>query len=1623
MTLMMKKEMTIQEKFQKAFFLYNSKVAIEKNYITLTFKDLEERTKIIATLIKEKRISQKSNIGIFLDEKIEVISVILGILDAGCVFMPLEPSLPLKRIEKMLASTNTTTLFVDKTNYEKLKNLDYFNSINNIIIINEDFYTDNQNLIEKYTPTNISQEDEIYIYFTSGSTGDPKAILGKNKSLLQFINWEIDTFNINPSIRVSQFISIGFDAFLRDMFVPLCSGGTICVPEDFEKIFNSQELIKWIDNNNIHLIHCVPSLFQVFNSKDLTNDNFKNLQYILMSGEKIISYSLKNWYTIFGERIQLVNLYGTTETTMIKTYYLINKEDFNLENIPIGKPISGARIIILDENKKLCSPGTFGEIYIRTPYRTFGYYNDSDLNKEKFIINPFSNDENDLLYKTGDIGRQLADGNYELQGRKDNQIKIRGNRVEISEIENVLLKNPMISNAVITKNTINEEDVICAYYIPAKARKRITQTDKAKEKTKPKKANIINLFNNQVRLQPETILLKSKKDSYDYSFVNNYTNRIANLLLEKYDDRFKLTSAERERYKRQLLLEGWGVDAQEKLKATTVFVGGVGGSAPLLMQLALLGIGTIKICDFDEVELSNLNRQFLHNDSKIGMNKAVSGKMTLDLVNPHVKIIAYTEKVTFDNVFEYVGDADIIIDLIDNMDAKFALSECAVAKGIPHTISSMIDYNSYAAVFYGEENACFHCLYNRDLLDEVKVLGSLQEGYTRQSLSVHCSSMAYSTTFVVNEIIKMILGFEEPKTNKYALISPRSYKDLSNSRGFKLVTYPFSDHFKKISKEQGIDWNNGWDSKYYQEIDLKKNPDCPVCSKKHNVKNDKNNGKFILPKALKDKGKIKYYNINENKNNKTIALYLDNGKDLFLSILGVLRAGMGYVLINNNWDNNQVFRIIEKAEARIIIANDTTIDIANSIKNNVNKNIVVININNLDKENIELEDLNINISRNSVAFYEYFEDDSKNLISKQVAHSELISGYPDIFNGQQDIYNAIIHGNPFDFEEYSGISGSNRTVTNLRNYLASELPDYMIPSFFIELEELPLLPNGKINRKALPLPEVQKTAHYIPPRNEVENKLVEIWAKVLKIEKGGISIDSNFFDLGGHSLKATGIISMIHQQFNKKLTILDIYKAGTIIELCNLLSKQKENVFELIKPAAIKEYYPISQLQQRLYIMQSREPDFISYNMPWIYNLKGNLNIDKIEKALNNLIKRHESFRTAFELNNGIPMQKVCNDIIAKLEYYEVNGNYVDQLINNFVRPFDLAKPPLLRMGIIKINEVDHILMIDMHHIISDGLSQKLFIRDFISIYQNEKLPELRVQYKDYIEWKNSTEIQDSLRYQENFWLEKLKEEVPVLNLPVDFKRPAIKSNEGSRIDFVIEEKQTAMLNELSKTKSTTLFNVLLAAFNILLSKLSGQEDIIIGTSVEGRKHVDLENIIGIFINILPLRNNPAAKKSFSDFLKEVNKNSIEAFNNQDYQIDDIIDKLNVQVNKNRNPIFDIAFVLHNMEVRSKEKGIADIKEFEIYPYDYKRITSKFDLTLFCYEYKGKLYLTFEYCNKLFTKNRLQQFIYYFKIIINTIVENPNIIIQDIDIIKKESTIKEFENIEESPLIEFRLSI
>ncbi|MDQ1352318.1 MAG: hypothetical protein QG657_2624, partial [Acidobacteriota bacterium] len=460
---------------------------------------------------------------------------------------------------------------------------------------------------------------------------------------------------------------------------------------------------------------------------------------------------------------------------------------------------------------------------------------------------------------------------------------------------------------------------------------------------------------------------------------------------------------------------------------------------------------------------------------------------------------------------------------------------------------------------------------------------------------------------------------------------------------------------------------------------------------------------------------------------------------------------------------------------------------------------------------------------------------------------------------------------------------------------------------------------------------------YVPHRNKTEQTLARIWENFFGIEKIGCNDD--FFELGGDSLKAVSMVARIQKELNVRISLPDFFRTATIGELAAYIGKASYEQFQSIDSVEEKEYYGVSSAQKRLFILQQMDPGNTNYNLPQVVILEGELNPGSLGPIFKKLIQRHESLRTSFVMINEEPVQKIHKNVELEIEYYDLATGDTEEIIHHFIRAFDLAKAPLMRVGMIKEAETRYILAVDIHHIVADGVSLELLIKEFKALYIGKELAPLRVQYKDYAWWQNCEEQKEAIRQQEAYWLEQFNSEIPVLELPTDFSRPALQSFEGYSLGFEIAAPEVKGLKKLAAQEGVTLYMVLLSVITIFLAKLSNQEDIIVGTPLAGRRHADLERIIGMFVNTLPIRNFPVGEKRFKDFLGEVKARTLPAFENQDYQFEDMVEQVLVTRDVSRNPLFDVVFVLQNLEVQPGINPDINIPGLMVKPFDSKLLT------------------------------------------------------------------------------------
>ena len=587
-------------------------------------------------------------------------------------------------------------------------------------------------------------------------------------------------------------------------------------------------------------------------------------------------------------------------------------------------------------------------------------------------------------------------------------------------------------------------------------------------------------------------------------------------------------------------------------------------------------------------------------------------------------------------------------------------------------------------------------------------------------------------------------------------------------------------------------------------------------------------------------------------------------------------------------------------------------------------------------------------------------------------------------------------------------NGTPAKTEELRNQLRVKLPEYMIPSAFVSLAEFPLLVNGKVNRQALPVPEhplQDRTRPYVAPRTPTEEKLAEIIGDVLGLAQMGapVGIHDNFFELGGHSLLATQVVTRVRERLQVNLQLKWFFDGPTIGQLAtvvdSLCSGESAPATVPIEQASRERALPLSFAQQRLWFLDQLDPGNPIYNIASALRLHGPLDIDALERTLNEIVRRHESLRTVFREENGIavqviqPEQYIALPVLSLASLAEADQKTeVERLATAEARKsFELTRGPLLRTRLLRLGPEDHVLIFTLHHIISDGWSLGVLVREAKAIYaaytQNleSPLPELSLQYADYAVWQRGWLKGDLLEQHLAYWKKQLHLMPPVLELPGDRPRPRELRHRGGLLNVSVSESLTEALRALSQREGVTLYMVLLAAFQTLLYRYTGQTDIVVGSPIANRQNTEIETLIGFFVNTLVLRVDLSGDPSFTELLERVQEVTLDAYDHQDIPFDMLVEELQPERNLSYAPLFQILFVLQNAP-----RDELTLPGLELSHMDVSNGTTHFDLTLQLEESAVGMIGVIEYSLDLFDEETMKRLFEHFETLLAGVVANPD---------------------------------
>lgn len=580
-------------------------------------------------------------------------------------------------------------------------------------------------------------------------------------------------------------------------------------------------------------------------------------------------------------------------------------------------------------------------------------------------------------------------------------------------------------------------------------------------------------------------------------------------------------------------------------------------------------------------------------------------------------------------------------------------------------------------------------------------------------------------------------------------------------------------------------------------------------------------------------------------------------------------------------------------------------------------------------------------------------------------------------------------------------------VSDLRHYLREQLPEYMIPAAFVSLDHLPLTKNGKVDRRMLPAPEALRPdleARYVAPRTPAEEVLAEIWESVLGVERVGVH--DNFFDLGGHSLLATQVVSRVRHAFSIELPVRKLFEEPSIAGFARIVDAvlvgEERQPTPPLHDAASDGDLPLSFAQQRVWFFDQLDPGSATYHISSAVRLSGLLNVDALRRAFSEVVRRHEVLRTSFPTTANEPVQRIAAPEALDLPLIDLfelmPGASVEERRKEASRiadeeaqlPFDLTSGSLFRVILLRVADQEHVVSMTMHHIISDGWSIGVLIREVAALYEafakgaDSPLPELEIQYADYALWQRDWLRGEVLERELKYWREQLAGAPPVLELPTDHVRPAVQTYRGAIESFTVNSDLTEKLKELSRAEGATLFMTLLAIFKTLLYRYSEQTSVVVGTPIAGRTQVELEGLIGLFINTLVLRTEVEAKLSFRELLRRVKEVALAAYAHQDVPFERLVEEIEPQRSLSHSPLFQVMMSFQNVSM-----DVPEMAGLQLTMLQSENTSAKFDLTLAMSETEDGLSGIIEYNTDLFEAETVKQLAGHFGQLLRSTIEDP----------------------------------
>ncbi len=1456
-------DMCIHELFEAQAKRTPEATAVVSGAGRVSYTQLNRRANRLAHHLRKNGVKPEERVGICAERGVEMVVGLLAVLKAGGAYVPLDPNYPEQRLQYMLNDSAPVAVLTQWSTEGLLRRI-----WNGTRVVGLDEEGEEETNLDR-TSIELSPRHLAYVLYTSGSTGVPKAVMLEHRNAVNLICWAHQAFSNDVISRTLFSTSLNFDLAVYECFVPLTSGGSVHI------VANALDLAK--ERTDVTLINTVPSVMKTLLEERAVP---AAVQAINVAGEPLRRELVENIFALTPVK-QVCNLYGPTETTTYSTWVKMTREDGFLAHI--GKPVANTRVYLLDEKLNPVPAGGEGEIYIAGAGVARGYLNRNQLTAERFLPDPYSGQHSPQpgarMYKTGDVGRWLADGNLEFLGRNDDQVKIRGFRIELGEIVARLQEHPAMEEAVIVarEDTPGEKHLV-AYYVMNSAW-RGSEEHGMRDGLKTEQVNGWATAFDAICNESASVADPTFNTA---GWISFYTGRpIAAQEMREWLDRT--------------------VERVKALHPRRVWEIGC-GTGMLLFRIApecALYRGT----DISVAALSFVHRQLLRPELRMP-------QVVLERRAAH-EFGDISRQQPFDLLL-----MNSVVQHFPDFDYLLAVLTCAVEALEPGGAIFIGDVRSFPLLeaFHASVHLC-------DAPDSM----SCDALWDRVQ-----KSMAQEGQLAVSPNFFTALPQRLPQISRVEINLKRgwAHNELTSFR-YDVVLHvsgpvPFLE-------SRWIDWSA------------------------------------------------------ENLNLQRLRKILVRDQPEALGIAGIPNARVQRDVA--------VSRIL-RSGSRPATVGELRRQLGNERQGAVEPEDIWSLGNGLPYR-IEVRSSQSDAGSCDVLFRRSVDGRSAKEAGRVMFPGEITVLRPLHLYSNDPLKPRLAEG----------------LVSELRQWLQAKLPEHMTPAVYIRMEQMPLTANGKLDRKALPAPEADAYARqaYEAPRGETEEMLAGIWSELLQVKRVGRR--DNFFSLGGHSLQAVRVVTRIRQRLGVAMTVADLFTHPVLAVLADTLKGATPVDLPPIVRVERGPRLPLSFAQQRLFFLAQIEDASGAYHVPWGLHLKGELDAAALRRAMECIVARHEALRTTFVLIDGGPVQRIASSADSRFHLLECDlRGHPDALaeLNRLLAQhanasFNLPNGPLIRGLLVRQSGDEYILLITMHHIVSDGWSLGVFCNELSKLYsafrsgEEDPLPELPVQYADYAMWERQWMEGEIFRQQGEYWKRVLQDAASLLELPSDRPRPAQQDYRGGIDELVLDHRLTASLKELGARQGTTLYMTLLAGWAALLARLSGQVDLVIGTSVANRGRAEIEGLIGFFANTLALRVDVSGLVTVKELLKRVRAVALAAQQNHNLPFERVVDIVRPERSLAHNPLFQVSLAWQNAPEANIALPGLEAKPLESVPYQ----PAKFDLTLSMREVNGTITGELEYATSLFGPDTIRRYREYFRRLLEGMVAQEWEIVGRLDMLSE----------------------